>query len=335
MEAEHKTRLTASEISSTWSSYQNNTFSTCILKYFLANVEDEEVKSILEFAFTIAEKSVQTNREILQKNDQPIPVGFTSEDVSPMAPRLYSDTFYLYFIKNMSKVGVSIYGVALATAAQSDVRRFLSQAISSTTELYNKTADVLLKKGLFIRPPYVSAKDGVDFIDKRSYLGGILTLNKRPLNVIEITHLHANAETNIVGQTLLTGLAQVAKSQKVREYCFRGKEIAKKHIELFSSLLIQDDLSASTAWDVEISNSTTAPFSDKLIMFQTALLNASGISNYATASAASMRMDIASDYARLSVEIAQFALDGAKILIDNGWLEQPPQTADRKKLAKV
>lgn len=334
MQENHNTRITSSEIAVLWSSYQNNSFGICILKYFLANVDDAEVNSILDYALIIAQKNLSSAEEILKKNKQPIPVGFSNEDVSPTAPRLYSDTFNLYYLKNMSKVGLSIYGVALSTAAQSDVRHFLSQAIQSSTNLYNETADLLLSKGLFVRSPFVSTPDDVDFVDKKSYLGGFLNLNHRPLNVIEITHLQANIETNMVGQSLLAGLAQVAKSKKVREYCLRGKDIAKKHVQLFSSILTQDDLPAPMAWDLEVSDSTVTPFSDKLIMFHTSLLIASSISNYATASAASLRVDIATTYARLTAENAQYAKDGVNIMINHEWLEEPPQIPDRKDLAK-
>jgi hypothetical protein len=43
---------------------------------------------------------------------------------------------------------------------------------------------------------------------------------------------------------------------------------------------------------------------------------------------------LAADYIRLTAEIAAFAEDGLNIMIDNGWLEQPPQATDRDKLAK-
>jgi hypothetical protein len=287
MLTEQKTRLTASETAIVWSSYMNNSFAICTLKYFLENVDDPEVKEVLQFALHISEKYFSAAKDILQTNEQTIPVGFTDADVNPAEPRLYSDAFYLYYLKNMSKVGLSVYGVALATAAQSDVRVFLSQAIASSTELYNKTADVLLSKGLFIRPPYVATSGSVDFVDKKSYMGGLLKLNRRPLNVIEITHLKSNVETNVIGRTLFIGLSQAANSPKVREFCMRGKEIAKKHVKLFSSILIEDDLPAPMGWDLEVTDSTVVPFSDKLIMFQSSLLNSSGISNYATAAAAS------------------------------------------------
>lgn len=336
MRQEYNPRLTSSEISVVWSSYQNNSFSICMMKYFLANVDDLDVKSILQFALDIAQKNLNTCREILEKDYQPIPVGITNEDVSPTAPRLFSDAFYLYYLKNMSKIGQSVYGVALSTSAHPDVRDLLSRAIRTSIELYNKTAEVLLSKGLFIRPPYISTADQVNFINKTSYLGGILNLShdNRPLNVIEITHIGANLETNCIGRALLTGFAQVAKSSKVRDFCTKGKEIAKKHIQVFSTMLTNDDLPSPVPWDLEVTDSTEAPFSDKLIMFHTSLVIASSISNYATASAASLRTDIITTYTRLITEIAQYAKEGVNLMIKNEWLEQPPQNPNHKKLAK-
>lgn len=115
----------------------------------------------------------------------------------------------------------------------------------------------------------------------------------------------------------------------------KGKEISRKHLELFASILTQDDPPAPMEWDLEVTDSTMSPFSDKLMMFHTNALIASGISNYATSSAASLRMDLATTYVRLTAEIAQYAQDGATILIENGWLEEPPQNVDRKELAKL
>jgi hypothetical protein len=332
---EHQTRLSSSETAALWTAYQNNTMATCVQKYLSQNVEDKEIKSILEFALHSAQNNLQKIVEILKKENHPIPAGFADDDVNLTAPRLFSDAVSLYYLKQMSKIALSTYGVALATSAHSDVRVFLSNAISSSTELYNKSANVLLSKGLYVRAPYVSTPSTNDFVTKQSYLGGLLNLNRRPLNVIEITHVKANLETNVVGQTILSGFSQVAKSKKVRQYMKRGKEIAKKHNELFSSLLTQDDLPAPMEWDLEVTDSTMAPFSDKLMMFHTSGLIASGISNYATASAASLRVDLATTYVRLTAEIAQYAKDGATISIDHSWLEEPPQNVDRNELAKV
>jgi hypothetical protein len=46
----------------------------------------------------------------------------------------------------------------------------------------------------------------------------------------------------------------------------------------------------------------------------------------------SPRHDLGSIYVRLSAEVSQFVEDGANIMIENGWLEQPPQASDRDQL---
>ena len=69
-------------------------------------------------------------------------------------------------------------------------------------------------------------------------------------------------------------------------------------------------------------------------MFHIAMIAAAGMGNYALATVASQRSDLALNYERLSLEIAQYAKDGADIMIDHAWLEQPPGTQDKEKLSK-
>ena len=114
----------------------------------------------------------------------------------------------------------------------------------------------------------------------------------------------------------------------------RGRDITKKHIQVFTKVLIDNDIQPPISSDIGITDSTTPPFSDKLTMFHMALLSATGIGNYATAAAASQRSDLLVNYERLSLEIAQYAKDGAEIMISNEWLEQPPGTLDKEKLTK-
>lgn len=70
------------------------------------------------------------------------------------------------------------------------------------------------------------------------------------------------------------------------------------------------------------------------MMVLTSSLIASGIGQYGMSMSLSPRHDIAVQYSRLMVEIANYANDGASIMIENGWMEQPPMAADRKGLAK-
>jgi hypothetical protein len=63
-------------------------------------------------------------------------------------------------------------------------------------------------------------------------------------------------------------------------------------------------------------------------------LTAAGTGNYATAAAASQRSDLILNYERFSFEIVQYAKDIAYLMIQNEWLEQPPGTLDKVKLAQ-
>lgn len=47
----------------------------------------------------------------------------------------------------------------------------------------------------------------------------------------------------------------------------------------------------------------------------------------------SPRRDLGANYIRLTAEISQYAEDGTNIMIENEWLEQPPQATDRDPLA--
>ena len=71
------------------------------------------------------------------------------------------------------------------------------------------------------------------------------------------------------------------------------------------------------------------------MMFMTTTLIGLSIGFYGTSAATSMRRDISLDFVRLSAEIAKYAEEGANIMIENGWLEEPPLSEDRNKLANT
>lgn len=133
----------------------------------------------------------------------------------------------------------------------------------------------------------------------------------------------------------MKGLSQVAKIKEVRQYFERGRDIAQKHIEVFSSRLSKEHLPSPMTWDSEVTDSTEAPFSDKLMMFHITALIASGIGQYGVSASTSPRADLATMYTRLSAEIGKYADEGANIMIKNGWMEKPPQSVDHEDLAKA
>ncbi|CAM3404006.1 DUF3231 family protein [Marinicrinis lubricantis] len=326
-------RLTSAEIANLWGAYLGNSMSSLVLAYF--HREDQEIKKVVEYALSLSKKHVEMIKGIFLHEKFPIPFGFNDNDVNLNAPRLYSDTFFLNYLHQTTKSGFSLYTIALPNIARSDVRDFISECIMSTTELYNKVAEVSLSKGIYIRPPYISVSHGAEYVESPKTFFSGFSRDVRPLNALEITHLYSNMQTNALGKGLIMGFAQVARSEEVRKFFNRGKQIATKHMEVFSSTLRIEDLPSPMSWDHDVTDSTEPPFSDKLMMFHISGINSLGINNYGAAMSGSQRHDLHVMYSRLLAEIGIFAEAGSKIMIRNQWLEQTPLAPDRKQLVKT
>jgi hypothetical protein len=330
----HQPKLTSSEITSLWTTYQSSTMIICGVKYFLTTVEDEEISAILNYVLDFSNKRVQTVKQFLKEEQFPIPVGFTEQDVNLNVPRLFSDKLILLYMLNMGRFSLSLESINLSLSARDDVSAFYSECLEQAKELADRGRKLALKKGLFVRTPYLPTPKKVDFVKKQSFLNGWFG-DRRPLLGIEISNLVYNSERNALGEALITGFSQVAKSKEVREYMIRGRKISTKHFEVFSSVLHEEHLSSTMNVTSEVTDSTLPPFSDKLMMFHIAALVASGIGQYGAAMSSSPRRDLGVMYTRLMTDIAKYAEDGANIMINNGWMEQPPIAADRDELAKV
>lgn len=331
MNREDNVRITSAEMANLWTSYQNDTMAICFINHCLAHVKDNDIREVLEYALHLSEQHIKTVTSIMKKENFPIPYGFTEKDVDLSAPRLFSDTFYLYYIKNMAQLGENAYTVAHSNSSRADIRKVYTECSYSSAELLNRSTSLLQKKGLYVRPPYIPIPQQADFVQKQNFLTGWFG-DRRPLSAIEIMNLFFNLQRNAIGCSLLMGFAQVAKSKKVQNYLVRGKDIATKHVEIFGSLLREDEIPAAQTWDTEATASTLAPFSDKLMMFHAAAMNSAGVGYYGASMGTSQRRDVASMYSRLLIEVAQYAEDGANIMIDNAWMEQPPTAVDRDAL---
>jgi hypothetical protein len=325
-------KLTSSEQGKLWSTYMGNTMSICVLGYMLHHIEDQEIKKVMENALSISEQFVKSIKEIFIQENYPIPKGFTEDDVNLGAPRLFTDEFYLHYLKYTGKAGLSLYAIAVPLMIRSDIRAFFTQCVDSTIKLMNQVNEVLITKGLIAKPPYIPYPSKVDFIKKQSYLNGFFG-DVRPLQALEITHLHENIENNATSKAVLIGFSQVAKLEQVKAYFLRGKEIAAKHYDIYSKVLQKEGLSSSPILDPFVTASTSPPFSDKLMMFHKLDMFSMRIRTYGNALAFCARHDVGVKYGRLILEVMSYVEDGANILIDHGWLEQPPQAADREALA--
>src|SRR5690625_316627 len=332
---ESKPKLTSAEIGSLWTSYMNDCLATCMTGHMLKHVEDPEIKPIIQSAYDISIRHQEQLRTIFNQEAFAIPAGFTEQDVNVNAPRLFSDVFCLTYVNNMAKVAMMTYSGFLAMSLREDMRNYFTQALTETAHSYNQSSAIALTKGVSTRPPTIEIPKEPDYVDSKKYLSGLNPFSgKRPVNAVEISHLYTNVMTNTLGFKLCLAFAQTSPSKDVQDYMLEGKDIAQKHMKKFGDILLNDNIQIGQSSDISVSNSTTQTFSDKLAMYHMSVISAAGIGNYATAAAASQRLDLALNYERFSVEIAGFAKSGADLMIKHNWLEQPPGTKGREELAR-
>jgi hypothetical protein len=331
LETNHKVNLTAAEKMNLWTTYMTDSMTICMLKHFIKNVDDEEIRPLIQYALHLSNQHVQKVSDIFREEKLAVPLGFTEEDVNENAPRLYPDAYYLLYLHKQSNLGLNANGVALSTSIRANIRKFYSELIASTVELHNRTMDVILNKGIAVRPPFIGGPDKVEFVEKQNFLTGWFG-NRRPLTAIEATHLFYHILRNTFGSSLLTGFAQVTDNQEVKNMMDRGRKIASKIVETCGSILSESELPAPSTWDAQPTNSTVAPWSDKLMMYHTSVLTGAGIGFYGTSLGTAVRRDLGGYYTRIMAEAAQYGEDLANIMIDNSWMEKPPQAPNRRAL---
>lgn len=333
MAEEQKIDWTSGEIGNLWNIYMANSMAVCMFKHFLQHIMDEEIKGCLIAADDLSKKILSDLEGKFKNEGIAVPHGFTNADVNEGAPRLFSDSFYLNYLDMMVKFGALYYSVALPAFSKIDLRNYLTEINISTLHLSNKVTEVMLKKGLHLRAPFIPAPKNVAYVEKQSYFNGFFG-DKRPLNALEVSHLFTNIQVNAIKTILVMGFSQVAKHEVVIDYFLRGKKINIKQHNILSQILIKEDLPVAIPSQFQITDSTEAPYSDKLMLFHISNLSSAKVRNFGDSMAVSPRHDLGSTYIRFLMETANFAEDGGNIQIENDWMERPPGNVDRDQLAK-
>lgn len=329
----HGAPLTCAEIGRLWQSLSYYTMLKCVYLHFFNNLQDSNLRHIFNEGFSMFDARIKRASEMLKEGGQPLPKGFGEEDVDFTAPRLFTDLFYHYYAFNMSRIDVSLSGINLASATRSDVREFYTKSMEATMRYFNSFTGLMLQKGLYIRPPIIKTAKEDGFVDKQNFLRGYLG-ERRPLLAEEIDQLFRSYRNNIVGSALLTGFKQVADSEQVKEYLARGIKIAEKHISIFIRIMDKENLPLPSHADEFVTESTSAPYSERLMVNHVITLAQVGIGNYANAMSSCLRHDLSATFARLIMEIGNFGEDGINIMIQNGWFEEPPRHVDRREVIK-
>lgn len=320
--------LTTFEMGKLWATYMGNSMSTQILRYFLHHCDDGDIRLLLENGIALSKDFKQRIEEFFKKDNFPIPIGFTEDDVNLGAARLYADEFYPHYLKYASKAGMSLYSVAVPLVMREDIREFFIYCNQCATVFLGQINTVLMEKKFIANPPIIPSPDGIDRIGKQSYLNGFLG-DVRPLQALEIIHLWDNIENNTTSKALLLGFCQVVKDEKIKALFNRGLDMTEKSVKQYKEKLHIGHIQSPAYLDHLVTTSTYPPFSDKIMLFHKVDMFAMKIRSFGNSLAVTARRDLNLLYARTLVNIGLFVDDGMNILIDKGWLESPPQAKDR------
>src|SRR5699024_3909229 len=167
-----KLELTAAEISDLWAMYQYETLAICGIEFFLTHIDDEQIRYVLEAGLRLSKERVEDIIDVLNKENYPIPQGFTEQDVNLQAPRLFTDKLYLEYILNTTKLEITAYGLALMNAARSDIIDFFSGNLKKSQSLHIQAKELSKEKGTFLRAPLIPKPKQIEMVKKENFLAG-------------------------------------------------------------------------------------------------------------------------------------------------------------------
>lgn len=335
MITESRIQLTSSELGTLWMTYQSTSATLVMYELFRDKTIDKEAQSILTEYISEAQNIKNQIINVFNHQNAVIPMGFDERDIVRDAPPLFDDIFNIMFLRQMMKLNFGHSSVFSAMSYMKEVHDILKLNYDIADKYYVITTNYLLGKGVLARPPYVTMPKKVEFIEDKNYMSGFnIFSDERSLNTIEVGYINEAIEDNIFGMQLVTGFAQVAVENEVKEYFIEGKELSKKIISKLSDVLLESDIQTPGTWAGKAKDSTKSSFSDKIMMYLISLISSSAIGYNALGTSFSMRSDLHAKLAFISKDTFDYSKKGGKLMIKHKWMEEPPQMEDRNQIMK-
>ena len=322
---------TCPEIGYIWSGYLAECMSVCFLKDFVSKAKDPDIHNVLQTALDASSQRIISMEEIFRSIKLPIANAFGEKDVDVNAKELFSESFSLQYTRLMQKFILYYYCNALTASTRSDFRQFFAKCLNTSAEIHQRATDVLLAKGILDKAPIIQVPDQVEYVHDKDYFGSLIG-KKRPLNAIEISHLHALMETKQLVKLLNMGYIQVVKSEKIKKFMQKSIKVAEKHLKVLGEFLTAENLPKPGMTSIMITESTEASVSDRLILSHATAVIGYILTEYGVADTNTARSDLISTFRDFVTEVLFLAKDGAELMVEYGWMEKVPDTADRAHL---
>ncbi|WP_245799155.1 DUF3231 family protein [Virgibacillus siamensis] len=230
------------------------------------------------------------------------------------------------FGRILKEISMGMYSLHLTMSYRKDIIKLYQELSKLSETYYGYFTEYLLEKKLLSCPNYVTMPESTDYIADKDYAKGTNIFgHKRPLNTVEFGILYHAVETNITGMHLMEGFIQTAKDEEVKEYFTIGKGLSKDQISEISKTLLENDIQPPATPGGTVTSSTTAPFSERLMMFCNYLLNGLALGGGGFGAGFSLRNDLQAQNAIFGKDIFQYQRNGVKLMMSKGWLEEPPK----------
>ncbi|KZZ84764.1 DUF3231 family protein [Bacillus sp. SJS] len=321
--------MSSSELANLWSTYQKKTMLLRIMEHALDVSTQKDITSILQYAYQEEVKFVKEIAQLFQKEGAAIPEGFDETDVNRKAERLFDQYFYIRFLRMLMKLGIGLNAVHLSMVYRNDIHDFFSRTSAHSNKVFGMCTNCLLQVGNGAIPPVIGMPDHPKYVVNERYLSGF-HFGKRRLNATELSIIYHIVENNNFGAQLMKGLTKVAKEPEVKMYLKKGEQLAIDLYQSYGKLMEHSGIPVSALPGAVISETKTAPYSDKLIMYLINLLSSLGLTSNALGTTYSLRPDLPLKMALAARDIYSFAKEGGKIMVKHQWMEEIPEAVIKR-----
>ncbi|MFP7472251.1 DUF3231 family protein [Niallia taxi] len=318
--------LTSVELGALWTTYHKKTMILRVLEHLIQHAEDNKAKSLMSGLYEKLEKKVEEMEIMIKDGGAALPSGFTKEDINEHAPALFTNGFDVMFCRILKEISMGMYVLHTTISYRDEIINFYRELTELTHMYYRHFTDYLLAKEFLQLPTTIKMPNSVDFISDTSYMKGTNLLGqKRQLNTVEYGLLHHSVETNLFGMQLMKAFAQCSTDKEAKQYFTKGQQLSVEILQGTEKILVENNIPSPTLPGGLLTSSTEAPFSERLMLYCTYLLGGFSIGGQGFSSAFILRNDVIAKSAIFAKDAFEYTMEGAKVMMEKGWMEEPPK----------
>ncbi|KAB7667155.1 DUF3231 family protein [Bacillus sp. B1-b2] len=321
----NKNNLTSVEYGALWTTYQKKTMILCILEYFIEKSEEPKAKDLMKGLHEKLAVKVKEIKKMIETSGGIVPLGFTAEDVHLDAPKLFDQGFDIMFSRVLKEISMGMYVLHTTISYRKDIIDIYRELTELTQKYYLYFTEYLQQNKWMLDPPTINMPHSRSFLNDKDYMKGTNILgSRRGFNIVEYGLIYHSLESNILGMQLMKGFAQSSSDLEVKKYFQKGYELSKKIYKDTEEMLIESNIPSPSIPSGVVTNSTIPPFSEKLMLYCTYLLNGFSIGGQGFGAVFHLRNDVILQSGLFAKDVFAFGLKGARLMMEKGWLEEPP-----------